>query len=310
VNDKTLRQNEREDILSLMYGDTRHEQIQAKFERDIVERKKNDTEIFCDYSYYLFGNVGIHTTNKLSNTLCRICKNAVGENREITKLILIPLFDKAYRNLREKIESKQIPLKTNLSVRAMIGELKAHIANKETTDREYKIYLYLALVTGRRFVELLQTLKITEDEGQVIYTGVLKKGDIEKEVFGYFLGEDSVEYVNTLLQELQSPYKRKTQKQLSALQRRFALGIFRASGGAIRAPHDCRHLFLLEMIESGQVAMHEGEGDEQYRRRLLGHQIASDSTRGYIKKFELIEHDDEEADSLELPTKRRWGGFL
>lgn len=317
MNENTKRILEREDILSLMYHSSEKTKILAMFERDIVVRKYTDGDIFARFSYFAFGNVGIHTSNKILSEMKLICEGAVGTNREIHYLCSAELFNYAYRNYRADMDEKKKPIVKNLDVRGMIGELYAHLVAGGGEDREYKLFALLALVTGRRITELLKTLKILEgfEDGSLKYSGILKKRGGSDVVIGYPIGNIPVEILQKFLLELQGRYVSVSDKKISALSGRFGMGLHRVTGGQISTPHDCRHLYLSECLDSGQWAREEGEGDEQHRRRLLGHNIPSDTTRGYIskilnKKHNEIDEDEDEEVVEEKSTKKFFKGLF
>jgi len=288
---------QRAEIFKEIYGVSKQSDILEMFEND-YNRFKNKgftklQELYRDYSYAIFF---MYSPSSIRNNLVKF-KNVIKANGGKYQANALEYFtvDNVYapikrkdedlkKELQEKVrlgESKTIEPKILidqiLSLKKELDEKSYFVANNQTEEqvRAYRILAMLGLATGRRFTELMKSLKISKHGKKVIFDGLLK-GNSEA-IEGHLIALEYSE-VKEYLKELRTFAKTKnmTEDEVNKKYARvFNNAMARLGFGKVK---DLRHNYS---VAGSQLFHKEGETITETITRILGHKTVLPSALNY-----------------------------
>jgi len=146
----------------------------------------------------------------------------------------------------------------------------------------------LALVTGRRSVEILKTLDIVKEGKEWFYVGVAKKGKEDAKIKAYSLDTD-YEFLKALLTQLREDLdtSKLTAKEVNSKYNRIFNRAFKKLTDTDYTFHEAREIWA-DMLYLGE-GYKSGEWTEEFnfKAEVLGHEIKKDrlkATHSYMTK--------------------------
>jgi len=290
---------ERAELFNSIYGVNRMNDILELFKKDYNSVKNRSLEgvqkLYKKYSYAIFF---MYSPSSIRNNLVRF-KNIIKKEGGKYQANAIEAFtiDNVYTPLKKKDVEKKRELKKevregtadsqNIDPATIVNQIKelrntliskgyAVAKNqKEEQVRAYYILALLGLATGRRFTEILKTLKMSKRKDKIYFDGLLKGND--EKIEGYII-ELSYKEVQGYLRELRKFIDTSlTENQINAKYSRvFNNAIKRILG--YKNVKDLRHNYA---IAGSQLFKQENETIEDTITRILGHKEAFTSALNY-----------------------------
>jgi hypothetical protein len=208
------------DMLKDIYGVTTPREIQAQF-KEKLENAHNTIDIqktVCEYIPYCWiGNKKLSTTSSYYSDMRKVIKGLKNENYRETGLNLFLPPQSLYETVQAKVEEhkkEEIRNKNVFDLKKVEETIKRlkkllladtiPLTARQTEEREraYIAYSYLTIVTGRRQVEILSTLKITQKKDIWQYCGITKDREDGKCIDAYALDND-FKFLNMILEYVQ-----------------------------------------------------------------------------------------------------------
>jgi len=215
---KTQRKQEYHNT-QLFYGTTSWNKISANFTTELKASKTKSALIKTVMKYVPYcwmDNRSINTARKRYSNFKSLIEEAEHKYGDVA-LELFKLPSEAYENIKaveNNIVREKQSLKDNYDskeIMKVIKELKRllisgnfAIGRNQTieTVRAYHTAIYLALVTGKRQIEILKTLHIRIRKGEPYFEGLAKKSSNEPELIKAVLLDDEVKFTQDLLKQL------------------------------------------------------------------------------------------------------------
>ena len=290
---------ERAELFNSIYGVSRMNDILELFKKDYNSVKNRSLEgvqkLYKKYSYAIFF---MYSPSSIRNNLVRF-KNIIKKEGGKYQANAIEAFtiDNVYTPLKKKDVEKKRELKKevregsadsqNLDPQIIINKIKElrkilvskgyAVAKNQTEEqvRAYYILAILGLATGRRFTEILKTLKVSKRKNKIYFDGLLKGND--EKIEGHII-ELSYKEVQVYLRELRKFVNTDlTENQINAKYSRvFNNAIKRLLG--YKNVKDLRHNYA---IAGSQLFKRENETIEDTITRILGHKEAFTSALNY-----------------------------
>lgn len=328
----TEAQKSTNELLSEVYGVTTPKEIQEQFKAKLegANSTMDIQKTVCEYIPYCWiGDRTLGTTSVYYSNMRKIIKSLENENYRDTGLSLfLPpasvyeiVQTKIAENKKEEIRNKNVfkvePIKElipKLKNLLLADTIPLKPRQTEERERAYIAYSYLTIVTGRRQVEILKTLKLTKDKNVWKYCGITKDREDGKCIDAYSLDNDfefiklMTEYVqdfitseinekinNKVRKETDTKIAKKAIKELEVLyfsEREinskfngiFSTALKRITGTSFKAS-DWRDIYA-EML---WISRHNKENDSHidkrdFKAKVLGHT--------YDNKLSATEHYD------------------
>jgi len=296
-HDETAK--ERAELFNSIYGVNRMNDILELFRADYNSVKNRSLEgvqkLYKKYSYAIFF---MYSPSSIRNNLVKF-KNVINKESGKYKANALEAFtvEEIYKPLKKKDEAKKRELKKevregsadsqNIDPQIIINKIKelrniliskgyAVAKNqKEEQVRAYYILALLGLATGRRFTEILKTLKLSKRKNKIYFDGLLKGND--EKIEGHII-ELSYKEVQGYLRELRKFVDTDlTENQINAKYSRvFNNAVKRLLG--YKNVKDLRHNYA---IAGSQLFKLENETIEDTITRILGHKEAFTSALNY-----------------------------
>jgi len=296
-HDETAK--ERAELFNSIYGVNRMNDILELFRADYNSVKNRSLEgvqkLYKKYSYAIFF---MYSPSSIRNNLVKF-KNIINKEGGKYKANALEAFtvEEIYKPLKKKDEAKKRELKKEVregsadsqnidpaTIVNQIKELRKTITTKsykvaknqkEEQVRAYYLLAILGLATGRRFTEILKTLKMSKRGAKFYFDGLLK-GNNEK-IEGHII-ELSYKEVQGYLRELRKFIDTDlTENQINAKYSRvFNNAVKRLLG--YKNVKDLRHNYA---IAGSQLFKRENETIEDTITRILGHKEAFTSALNY-----------------------------
>ena len=290
---------ERIELFNSIYGVSRMNDILELFKKDYNSVKNRSLEgvqkLYKKYSYAIFF---MYSPSSIRNNLVKF-KNIINKEGGKYKANALEAFtvEEIYKPLKKKDEAKKRELKKevregsadsqNIDPQIIINKIKelrniliskgyAVAKNqKEEQVRAYYILALLGLATGRRFTEILKTLKLSKRKNKIYFDGLLKGND--EKIEGHII-ELSYKEVQGYLRELRKFVDTDlTENQINAKYSRvFNNAVKRLLG--YKNVKDLRHNYA---IAGSQLFKLENETIEDTITRILGHKEAFTSALNY-----------------------------
>lgn len=286
----------RKEIFQTIYGVEKFTQILTLFEEEYNSAKDiGITEILQLYKKYSYAIFFMYSPSSIRTNLVKF-KNIIKKNGGIYKVNALDIFtiDEVYSPIRADDLARKEELKKELDaldpttinpqiIIDKIKELKSILDNNEfeikqrqTKEivRAYYIVTILGLATGRRFAELLKTLKIEKVKNKIYFRGLVKGNeDIEANII-YLSYEDTIKYLKELREIIDT--KNMTTSELNLkYSKKFNLAIKRIGFENIKVTRQNYS------IAGSQLFKRENENIQETITRILGHKEVFISALNY-----------------------------
>jgi len=192
------------DILLELYGTRDINEIAEKFAKEVKKRGAKVEEVVMNYMPALWLGQSFGTVATRYSALRKALKGSRNPNAK-KALAILNFPTKGFDILKKKSDEGAMERKNSLSfdkdgVDALIAKLHEMIEKKDypaPSSRQkpeqieaYWLAAYLALVTGRRFTEILKTMEIEKHGTKVTIRGLLKKDPAENDLENACLLDD------------------------------------------------------------------------------------------------------------------------
>jgi hypothetical protein len=308
-----------------IYGVSTQKEILELFRNDCIEHKKikNDDEAKAESATALFSKYVLAITHLYS--LSSIKTNLKAYKKIIKELRLGSIVqDKFYfqglstavsKRTNENIEAKKetnkkMPFDVEGEIRRvdLILKQKSYKVAKNQNEpqvRSYYLAYIVGLATGRRFTEVLKTMKLVKRGDKIYFQGLLKKKDTVKNklVEAHILGL-SFTLLKSYIKELREyiDKKLKTDKDISLeevseqdintiFSRVYNNAVKRISDRKVPNFHELRHFYTIEHQERYMRHNPQLQGLNfsdlevvlrNVRYTVLAHEVTADSTFSYV----------------------------
>jgi len=291
---------ERAEVFMQIFGVSKMSDVLKLFRKDYNSCKNTSTvrvnKLFGKYSYAIYF---LYSPSSIRNNLVKFKKVIEQEGGKFQSIALesftidniyVPIKKKDIERKKElkqaerAEESESYNIENVKIVKEHIEELKDILKNKryivrgnqtEEQVRSYYLLALLGLSTGRRFTELLLTLKITKDGIKTYFKGLLK-GNIQKleaNIIGLTVKE-AQKYLRELRRYV--PTKGLTEEQVNAkYARTFNNALKRLGYNNVKS---LRHNYT---IAGSQIFNRKNETKEDTIARILGHRESFSSALNY-----------------------------
>jgi len=319
--------NKGQELLKLVYGVESVKELKELFKSrwESVNSKKDASKAVVEFIPFCWlGGREINTVASYYRDMRNIIKEVGGEYMELGLDIFVlkgevydRIAEKSMNAVKEKSEEATRDEYDGEHLEAIISKLKEKaqkaleldldglepkaqieawkkaglpIAKQQTVDRAraYLFATYLALVTGRRSVEILKTLDIVKGGKEWFYVGVAKKGKDNAKIKAYSLDTD-YEFLKALLSQLRKDLdtSKLTAKEVNSKFNRIFNRAFKKLTDTDYTFHEAREiwadmLYLQEGYKSG-----EWTEEFNFKAKVLGHEIKKDrlkATHSYMTK--------------------------
>lgn len=194
------------------------------------------------------------------------------KNRELERETIIfdvDSFKKDIDVLRSKIEKRAFSLSSGQNQNQVLANLSL---------------VYLALVTGRRFFEIMKNFEITKDEnGQILFNGLAKKRDSNNSMRGFIL--DDFETVVSMIKNVRHYYddfvSNMTAQQINASYSKTLNNFLKKELAQNITFHTLRERY----VEVCELEFNKGKIDKDvFRTYALSHDIDTSASEFYTKQ--------------------------
>jgi hypothetical protein len=203
----TEAQNNTAQMIKAVYDVNEPAEVKKLFREQLQACKnKRDAQVAIVQAvpYCWIGGRTLGTTSVYYAEMRKIVKEVGGEFEEMSLALLVPplgLYEASQAKVTASTKEKHIERDTYNPeyIKTIISKLKDSITTgniektrQQTQERAvaYTYATYLALVTGRRQIEIIKTLKIVKKGNEWFYQGVAKKGDDDISIKAYSLDTD------------------------------------------------------------------------------------------------------------------------
>jgi len=293
----TTLQTERRETFKEIYGVETFSEILELFKKDYNKVKNTNAEkgkeLFRDYSYAIYF---MYTPSTIRNNLVKF-KNVIKEAGGKYEKNIYNMFtvDAVYapikkRDTERKEEKKELIMRgENTKINPQVTKDKIRELEKKLTDKDYSvgknqskeqvrvyiIFTMLGLATGRRFAELLKTLKFSKRKHNIYFEGLLKGN--EKKIVGHIIEltyQEARQYLNELRAFVQT-----NDMTIAELNPRYAR-IFNNSIKKLVGV-SAKELRREYAIAGSELFKEGNESVEQTITRILGHKEVLTSALNY-----------------------------
>ena len=320
---KSSAEDAHEKIMAV-YGVDSAEKVRKLFKDALVDAKSSrDVQIAVVHAIpYCWIGRSLNTTRQYYSEMRKIVKEVGGDFEDIALTLLLPpsreitkMIDGIeqtitvglYESLNEISEAKVVEkmggdgqeLYDLDQARKVIFKLYDMIENndfeqkKQTSAERAKAYVYasyLAMVTGRRQIEILYTLSMTKEKNEWYYEGLAKK-DGDSKIKAYAL-DDDFSKLNEMLKYVQGHISSEMKgKEMTAktVASKFN-GSFNNAIKNLTGLHykfsDWREISVdmmaIEACESGEFDCSNPVEVEKFKAKVLGHSVPKGSLRATL----------------------------
>lgn len=284
-----------EETVKIFYGVSSLKDVRDLFKEELLNSSsKRETMLtvtkFIPYCW--MGGRKIKTVARYYADMRNVIKDVDDEFRDLAlELFSVPadVYDRIKKvdteKVLENLEDKEV-FDAN-QIQNIIGQLKAQIKNndipiaKQQTLEQARAYLYasyLALVTGRRSVEILKSLEIIKKgDDEWIYKGISKKGIEGSEIKAYAL-DDDFEFLAGLVKQLRADIDTTALKntEVNSKYNHIFNRSFKKLTGTNYTFHDAREIYAeLVYLKFGKKNGTDRE-EINFKSDVLGHEINKD----------------------------------
>jgi len=290
----TEAQNITTELIKAVYGVTEPAEVKKLFREQLqASKNKRDVQIAIIQAipYCWIGGRTLGTTSVYYSEMRKIVKEVGGEHEDMSLALLIPpagLYEASQAKVIASTKEKHIERDTYDQdyLVAIIARLKDQIntgniskTRQQTQERAnaYVYATYLALVTGRRQIEIIKTLKIVKKENVWYYEGVAKKGEENASVEAYSL-DDDFELLSELVSYIQNELSTKnmTNTQVNSKYNNVLNNAFKRLTGTNFTFHDAREIFSDIIYNYSDEVDGTWNTEQSFKSKVLGHVISKE----------------------------------
>lgn len=276
-------------IIEALYGrDIKQEEF---FKALIGEFKKADESeyvaIYNRYIPYFWADRSAYTARNLYQSVLKelkATKMAKTKKEAIESIFTLSTgFFTALNTISQNKEIERMNDKTEFSIDHHIAQMielknsivekriKGHGVQSDEQATANAIAVYLAMATGRRTLEILQTLTIVKQKGEIYFSGLAKKGEDDESLYPAILLDDDFLFINKSMEKMRKILgtQELTPKQIN---QKYSVVLNRASAkllGENVTMHELRERYAEICVQVKRPAeMDEG----LFRDFVLGHE--------------------------------------
>lgn len=207
-------------IIEALYG---RDIKQEEFLKALIDEFKKADEveyptIYNKYIPYLWADRSVYTARNLYQSVLkelRATKMAKAKKEAIEKVFtLSTAFFTALNTISQNKEVERMNDKTEFSIDHHIAKMidvknsiiekkiKGHGVQSDEQATANAIAVYLAMATGRRTFEILQTLRLVKQKGEIYFAGLAKKGDDDETLYPAILLDDDFAFIKKSIEKM------------------------------------------------------------------------------------------------------------
>ncbi len=299
-------QNNTLSLIQDAYGVNEPKDVKNLFKEQLQNAiSKRDVQVaiiqFVPYAW--IGGRTLGTTSVYYTELRNIVKEVGGKYEDMALSLLVPpsgLYEASQAKVTASVKEKHIERDTYDKdyILNRIALLKEQIdtnnipKSKQQTQERATAYVYatyLALVTGRRQIEIIKTLKIVKKENdEWFYEGIAKKDEEDTTIKAYSLDED-FEALSKMLIFIQNALgtSELTNKQANSKFNNSFNSAFKRLTETNFTFHDARGIFTDIMFKKSNADDGTWNSEKAFKAELLGHSISKEelsATEHYMTK--------------------------
>ncbi len=325
---KTKLENQRALTFESLYGATTQTEILKKFKSELMEFKTvrdnggfslldEHIEASKIFSKYTLAITFLYSLPSIKNNL-KAYKKVITDVRGGDTLQKKFYFEGLYSTVSKNTESEKEKRETNFEkmpisvldeikrVREILKTDRFEVLKNQTKEqvRSYYLAYILGLSTGRRFTEILKTIKIHKKNNEFVFIGLLKKKDSLKnqQLKAHILELSPLEarkylhelraYLNEKLEDKNTSLDELSESKInSTFSKVYNNAIARISKKKAPNFHELRHFYTItyqDIYLSQNPHLKDNTKQElesifkDIRYTILGHEIKSDTTSTYI----------------------------
>ncbi len=315
--EKTIKENipqedNNEETIKMFYGVSKLKDIRELFKDELTKCKEKKELLLVLTKYIPFCSMGGKKINTIRNSytdLRNVIKEVGGEYEEYA-LDLFRIPSDAYERINSTSRKKAIENLSNKEtfeiseIKAITNKLKSQIetvikldknisvekfkeynlpiAKQQTVERAraYLYGTYLALVTGRRNIEIIKTLSLVEKKGVWFYKGVAKKESETEEIKAFSLDND-FPFLEKLINQIRKDVDttKLTKQEVNSKYNHIFNRAFKRITGTNFTLHDAREIYAeiayLDYLKENNLTDSERE-EQNFKADILGHEIDKD----------------------------------
>jgi len=293
------------ELIQAVYGVKEPAEVKKLFREQLQACKnKRDAQVAIVQAvpYCWIGGRTLGTTSVYYSEMRKIVKEVGGEFEEMSLALLIPpagLYEASQAKVTASTKEKHIDRDTyDLEyIKTIISKLKDSIntgnikkTRQQTQERAitYTYATYLALVTGRRQIEIIKTLKIVKKENEWFYQGVAKKGEDDVSIKAYSLDTD-FEKLSELLEYIQNHLdtKNMSKSQANSKFNNPFNNAFKKLTGTNFTFQDAREIMADILWNESEENDGTWNSEQSFKAKVLGHAVTQErltATEHYMTK--------------------------
>ena len=293
------------ELIKAVYNVTEPAEVKKLFREQLQACKnKRDAQVAIVQAvpYCWIGGRTLGTTSVYYSEMRKIVKEVGGEFEEMSLALLVPplgLYEASQAKVTASTKEKHIERDTYNPeyIKTIISKLKDSITTgnidktrQQTQERAiaYTYATYLVLVTGRRQIEIIKTLKIVKKGDEWFYQGVAKKGEDDVSIKAYSLDTD-FEKLAELLEYVQKALdtKNMTKAQANSKFNNPFNNAFKKLTGTNFTFQDAREIMADILWSESDENDGTWNTEQSFKAKILGHSITQDrltATEHYMTK--------------------------
>jgi len=293
------------ELIKSVYGVVEPAEVKKLFREQLQACKsKRDVQVAIVQAvpYCWIGGRALNTTAQYYTEMRKIVQEVGGEHEDMALALLLPpqgLYEATQAKVIANTKEKHIDRDTYdiEYIKTIISRLKDSITTgniektrQQTQERAnaYVYATYLALVTGRRQIEIIKTLEIVKEGKEWFYKGIAKKNEDDISLKAYSL-DDDFEKLSELLEYIQNTLGTKdmTKAQANSKFNNPFNNAFKRLTGTNFTFHDAREIFADIMYQQSDAVDGTWNTEEDYKSKILGHSISKErltATEYYMTK--------------------------
>lgn len=293
------------ELIKAVYGVSEPVEVKKLF-REQLQACKNSRDaqvaVIQAIPYCWIGGRTLGTTSVYYSEMRKIIKEVGGQFEDMSLALLLPpqgLYEASQAKVTANTKEKHIERDTYdiEYIKATVSRLKDSITTgniektrQQTRERAitYVYATYLALVTGRRQIEIIKTLKIVKEGKEWVYKGIAKKNEDDVSIKAYSLDND-FEKLAELLTFVQDTLRTKdfTKAQTNSKFNNPFNNAFKKLTGTNFTYHDAREIMSDILWNESDENDGTWNTEQAFKAKVLGHAVAQDrltATEHYMTK--------------------------
>ena len=297
--------NNTTELVKAVYGVNEPAEVKKLFREQLQackDKRSVQVAIVQAVPYCWIGGRTLGTTSVYYSEMRKIVKEVGGDYEDMALALLIPpagLYEASQAKVIATTKEKHADRDTydQEYMATIISTLKDQIntdniskTRQQTQERAnaYVYASYLALVTGRRQIEIIKTLKIVKKGKAWFYNGIAKKGEEDLSIEAYSL-DDDFKRLSELLIYVQNILGTKdmTNQQANSKFNNPFNSAFKRLTGTNFTFHDAREIFAdIIFTQSGEDDS-TWNTEQSFKAKVLGHAVTKErltATEHYMTK--------------------------